>query len=658
MTEASTIRIQLHRQRQEDPHMNLHGEQPSSSAPGRTTNTSLATSQGKNTSDTFLATSQTMKVNVPRNSWDRMAPNNPYLFSSHKGLESSAPEGTLGNVTMAACTVPRNNGDRDAPEKVCSTSSFKGKGSFSHINKNGIGSSVGSGMCRTVPRCPVDSAGIEKPCLVSSLEGGESCALGQINSGDREEPEKICLTSSIKGKGSSVGSGMCRTVPFCPMDGREKPCSVSSLKGRKSCSPGQKNSGDASLPASQMSGTDLQSSGALAGVAKQSSHHGRNISTSINAPPMSGIVPPTGGDKRRPAPQTSANCVREGHLQSTSIPGKKYIQSSSIPGETTAKPGICRDVAQSGGEKSNPEHLSSASIRTSGGKKHSSHHGRIISSSVNASQLSGIVPPTDGDRRRPVPQTSANSAWEGHLQSASIPGKKYLQSSSIPGETTAKPEISGDVAHSGGENSNRVHLSSASFSTSGRAKQSSHHGRTISTSVNAPQMSGIVPPTGGDSRRPVPQTSANCGREEHLQSASIPGKKYLQSSSIPGETTAKLEIRGEGKSNPEHLSSASRQNPDSSLRDRPSSSEKKYAKLVEDWFPPFIQNGLDLEDDQQWLLGRKQTDHDSNDLKGNGEERKVHNSGLHFTHGSNSVWPLARFLPEASTYALPYTVPY
>ncbi|KAK4741343.1 hypothetical protein SAY87_024931 [Trapa incisa] len=408
---ASTIRIQLHQQRKKEPQVNLPGEQPSSSAPGRTMSISLVTSQGKNMSNTLLSTSQTTNVDIPRSNGDRMAPKKPSLISSLQGQIFSAPEGTLINLSMAACTVPQNNGDRETPGKVCLTSSFTSTGSFAHLNKNVVGSSNGSRVFRTIPCCP--STGIEEPCLVSTF------------------------------------------------------------KGRESPAPGQTISGDASLGASQMYSFVPRTTRAMAEGPKQSSHHGKATGTSsVNAPLMSGIVLPTGGDRRRSVPQTSGNCVWKEHLQST-----------PIPGETTAKPPICGDVARSSEEKSNPQHISSAS------SPNPNIHGRLYLGKEKDSCPSGV-------------ETQAHRA----------------ESSSTP-----------------------------------------------------------------------------C-----------------------------------------------------SSRDR--SSSEKYAKLVEDWLLPSFPISLDLEDDQQWLLGRKHH-------KGN-EERKVENCGQQFTGSNSSLWPLACFLPEAESYVLPYTVPY
>lgn len=248
--EVSTIRIQLHLQRQRGPEVNLHREQPCSSATGRTV------------SNASLVTSQTCG-NVPRTSWDRMAPKKSSI-SSPKGRESSAPRRTISNASMAASqmygTVPRNNGDREVPEKFGSTSSSMGQESFDPGRKINDASVAGSGMRRTVPRTSLDSAEIEKPFSVTSLIGQETPNTGRA------------IADALL-----AASQMCRIVP--------------------------------------------QTSGARTGQ-EQSSLRGRTISTSLVSPQMCGIVPQTSGDKRGTVPQTSANCFGQEHLQLSAVPGR------------------------------------------------------------------------------------------------------------------------------------------------------------------------------------------------------------------------------------------------------------------------------------------------------------------------------------------------
>ncbi|KDP36895.1 hypothetical protein JCGZ_08186 [Jatropha curcas] len=76
--------------------------------------------------------------------------------------------------------------------------------------------------------------------------------------------------------------------------------------------------------------------------------------------------------------------------------------------------------------------------------------------------------------------------------------------------------------------------------------------------------------------------------------------------------------------------------------------ESLYKDLLEDWVP--LPLGCDQNNigDQEWLFGTKKQE----------KHKRLKSQCDEPCHGSSTLWPCARYLPEAEVYALPYTVPF
>lgn len=172
-----------------------------------------------------------------------------------------------------------------------------------------------------------------------------------------------------------------------------------------------------------------------------------------------------------------------------------------------------------------------------------------------------------------------------------------------------------------------------------RTEQSSVLGRTGMSNVSsaAPQRCGTVPQTSGNWTKPEqPYITSFKARDSSSLKPSKEKDSCLSSEAV-AETSAKRALT----SSSTNLHSA-----------RLSSSEMKYAKLVENWVPPCLLNWSDEDlGDQEWHFRRQQ--------EGTRDQMKVESGLLAFTHGSSlGPWPQVCFLPEVEIHALPYTIPY
>lgn len=80
----------------------------------------------------------------------------------------------------------------------------------------------------------------------------------------------------------------------------------------------------------------------------------------------------------------------------------------------------------------------------------------------------------------------------------------------------------------------------------------------------------------------------------------------------------------------------------------------KYTDLIENFIPPIQHLGSTdaNDDDQDWLFGRK---HEQEPM----QLDKIGTVDSQIScYSSCSMWPLARHLPDADIYALPYTIPF
>ncbi|KAK6115723.1 hypothetical protein DH2020_007992 [Rehmannia glutinosa] len=82
--------------------------------------------------------------------------------------------------------------------------------------------------------------------------------------------------------------------------------------------------------------------------------------------------------------------------------------------------------------------------------------------------------------------------------------------------------------------------------------------------------------------------------------------------------------------------------------------ELEYENLLENYFPPQIQDACFYTDDLDWLF----QDRNQDDKKIRAEKRRRCASDSFYCSRSSGLWPLAEYLHEIDTYALPFTVPY
>ncbi|WCJ35071.1 hypothetical protein M5689_016339 [Euphorbia peplus] len=77
----------------------------------------------------------------------------------------------------------------------------------------------------------------------------------------------------------------------------------------------------------------------------------------------------------------------------------------------------------------------------------------------------------------------------------------------------------------------------------------------------------------------------------------------------------------------------------------------QYKSLIEDWIPPTLELYQDIFDDS-WFLESQEQDPGCKRLKLSQGDQPCNQSS------SSSLWPCARYLPEADIFALPYTLPF
>ncbi|PKI68217.1 zinc finger CCCH domain-containing protein 18-like [Punica granatum] len=350
-------------------------------------------------------------------------------------------------------------------------------------------------------------------------------------------------------------------------------------------------------------------------------------------------------------PQTSwERVVPEKPCSTSSIKGRE----SAAPGKTISNASMA--ASRNGDDRARPEKPSSTSLKG----QESSAPGRTSGrASLAASQMRGTGPQTSSDgvcftsslksRESSAPgKTKSNASLAASQMCGTVPRtsgartgqeKSFGPLKTISSASLSAPQVCGIVPR----NSSGHRTGSASRTSEDRTgqEQSSIPGRTISeASLAAPHIHGSTDRTSGDKTKPEQPCSPLAGQDSSALKVGKEENDLRLSSGAATET------------------SADRAEASSALithRARPSSSELKYAKLVENWVPPTFVNGPEGDlDDQEWLLQRKQEDH-----SGAKEESKVENGRLAFTHGSSlGPWPRVCLLPEADIYALPYTVPY